>query len=260
MSQTVAAAAARPARGGREIGVLAFSLAATVAAAVPLLHTGSYALVGLLGVAFALGWVFLASQFGYTGGFRRLVAARDGSSLAAGLLVPAVAPAASAATATTAWQNGSFHVDTPNVVRRSDLVLGAPNSQAAQSLPLGNGSLGAAAWAAGGFTAQLNRADTLPGRKSPGQVQIPGLSRLTGASDFHGALDTARGSYMAQNRQGETTEIPLLSLSIGIVSSEVSRIESFAHLASRAAEVKHAAKAQVGNAIVRDRRLIERPS
>ncbi|WP_327288198.1 hypothetical protein [Streptomyces sp. NBC_01198] len=113
--------------------------------------------------------------------------------LAAGLLVPAVAPTATAATPTTAWQNGSYHVDTPNVVRRSDIVLGSPNSQAAQSLPLGNGSLGVAAWAAGGFTAQLNRSDTLPGRKSPGQVQIPGLSRLTGASDFKGTLDLYTG-------------------------------------------------------------------
>jgi hypothetical protein len=107
--------------------------------------------------------------------------------------VPAVSPPAAAASATTAWQHGSFHVDTPNVVRRSDIVLGKPNTAAAQSLPLGNGSLGAAAWAAGGFTAQLNRADTLPGRKSPGQVTIPGLSTLTGASDFKGTLDLYTG-------------------------------------------------------------------
>ena len=113
--------------------------------------------------------------------------------LAAGLLVPAASHPAAAATATTAWQNGAFHVDTPNVVRRSDIVLGRPNTQGAQSMPLGNGSLGAAAWAAGGFTAQLNRADTLPGRKSPGQVQIPGLSTLTGAADFKGSLDLYTG-------------------------------------------------------------------
>ena len=113
--------------------------------------------------------------------------------LAAGLLVPAASHPAAAATATTAWQNGAFHVDTPNVVRRSDIVLGRPNTQGAQSMPLGNGSLGAAAWAAGGFTAQLNRADTLPGRKSPGQVQIPGLSTLTGAADFKGSLDLCTG-------------------------------------------------------------------
>ncbi|MEU6853098.1 hypothetical protein ABZ901_24605 [Actinacidiphila alni] len=113
--------------------------------------------------------------------------------LAAGLLVPAAAPPATAAGPTTAWQNGAFHVDTPNVVRRSNIVLGSPNTAAAQSLPLGNGSLGAAAWAADGFTAQLNRADTLPGRKSPGQVRIPGLSALTGASDFKGSLDVYSG-------------------------------------------------------------------
>jgi hypothetical protein len=113
--------------------------------------------------------------------------------LAAGLLVPAVSQPAAAATTTTAWQSGSFHVDTPNVIRRSDIVLGAPNSAAAQSLPLGNGSLGVAAWAAGGFTAQLNRSDTLPDRKSPGQVQIPGLSALTGAADFKGSLDIYTG-------------------------------------------------------------------
>ncbi|WP_235796298.1 fascin domain-containing protein [Streptomyces fuscigenes] len=113
--------------------------------------------------------------------------------LAASFLVPAAAPPAEAATATTAWQNGSFHVDTPNVVRRSNIVLGKANTAAAQSLPLGNGSLGVAAWAAGGFTAQLNRSDTLPGRKSPGQVQIPGLSALTGASDFKGSLDLYSG-------------------------------------------------------------------
>jgi uncharacterized membrane protein YedE/YeeE len=91
MSQAAAVAVARPARGGRETGVLVFAVAATVAAGIPLLRTGSYALVGLLGVAFALGWVFLTAEFGYTAGFRRLVAARDGSSLAPGLLVAAVA-------------------------------------------------------------------------------------------------------------------------------------------------------------------------
>jgi hypothetical protein len=53
------------------------------------------------------------------------------------------------------------------VVSRSDIVLGSPNSAADQSLQLGNGALGVAAWAANGFTAQLNRSDTLPGRLSP---------------------------------------------------------------------------------------------
>ncbi|WP_198035216.1 ricin-type beta-trefoil lectin domain protein [Streptacidiphilus rugosus] len=100
---------------------------------------------------------------------------------------------ASAASTSTAWTNGSFSVDAANLVREADIVLGAPNTAATQSMPLGNGTLGAAVWAANGFTAQLNRADTFPGRKSPGWLQIPGLSQITSASDFTGAVDPYDG-------------------------------------------------------------------
>ncbi|MGY4911609.1 RICIN domain-containing protein [Micromonospora aurantiaca (nom. illeg.)] len=98
---------------------------------------------------------------------------------------------------TTAWQAGRFVVDTPNVVRRSTVVLNRPNTNASEFVPLGNGSLGVAAWAANGFTAQLNRNDTLPDRKSPGWVVIPGLSRLTGAADYRGSLDLHDGTMRA---------------------------------------------------------------
>jgi len=73
--------------------------------------------------------------------------------------------------------------------------------------------------------------------------------------EFHGKADSQRRFYIGQNRSGETQEIGLLSLSVAIVSSEVNRIDSFAQLASLAAEIKHAAKMQAGNSIVRDRRL-----
>jgi Cellulose binding domain/Putative Ig domain len=118
---------------------------------------------------------------------------------AGGLAGPATAAslgtarAAAAASLTTAWQNGAFSMNTGGVVSRSDVVLGAPNTSAAQFLPLGNGSLGVAAWAANGFTAQLNRSDTMPYRLSPGQVQIPGLSAMTSASNFSGRLDLYNG-------------------------------------------------------------------
>ena len=72
------------------------------------------------------------------------------------------------------------------MVSRSDVVLGQPNTADTQSLPLGNGSLGVAEWAANGFTAQLNRSDTMPNRLSPGQVNIPGLAAMTSASNFIG--------------------------------------------------------------------------
>jgi hypothetical protein len=128
---------------------------------------------------------------------RRLLATVAGCVLvAATTLVTAVlgtAPAASAASETTAWQNGAFSVNTAGVVSESDIFLGQPNTADSQSLPLGNGSLGVAAWAANGFTAQLNRSDTMPYRLSPGQVQIPGLEAMTSASDFTGTLDLYNG-------------------------------------------------------------------
>ncbi|MFJ2865592.1 glycosyl hydrolase family 95 catalytic domain-containing protein [Kitasatospora sp. NPDC087314] len=111
----------------------------------------------------------------------------------AGLGLAPATTASAAGPGSTAWSDGGFSVDTPDVVRRSDIVLGAANTSASQFVPLGNGTLGAAVWAANGFTAQLNRSDTFPARKSPGQVVIPGLSRLTGAADFSGYLDVYDG-------------------------------------------------------------------
>jgi hypothetical protein len=128
--------------------------------------------------------------------FDRALAVTTSAALAAGILVITAvsgAPAASAASLTTAWHNGTFAENTSGVVSRSDIVLGRPNTTNSQSLPLGNGSLGVAAWAANGFTAQLNRSDTQPHRLSPGQVQIPGLAPMTSASNFTGALDLYNG-------------------------------------------------------------------
>ena len=128
---------------------------------------------------------------------QRLLASAAACLIAvAAVLVTAVlggTPAASAASVTTAWQNGAFSENTGGVVSRSDVVLGQPNTTDSQSLPLGNGSLGVAAWAAGGFTAQLNRSDTMPDRLSPGQVNIPGLAPMTSASNFSGTLDLYNG-------------------------------------------------------------------
>lgn len=111
-------------------------------------------------------------------------------TVVAGLvLTGVVTTSAHAATGTTAWRDGAFSVNAPNLVRRADVVLGSPNAKPEQALPLGNGVLGAAVWAAGGFTAQLNRSDTQPLRLSPGWLTIPGLAKLTGAADFKAHLD-----------------------------------------------------------------------
>jgi hypothetical protein len=98
--------------------------------------------------------------------------------------------------ATTAWRDGTLHLNTARVVRESDIVLGRPNTKATEALPLGNGRLGAAVWSADGMTIQLNRADTFPHRLSPGQITIPGLAKLTNAPDYSGHLDLYNGAFV----------------------------------------------------------------
>lgn len=97
-------------------------------------------------------------------------------------------PVGDMTTSATAWRNGRFEVDRSGVVSRSDLVFAQPNFTAHESVPLGNGTLGAAVWADQGFTAQLNRNDTMPDRKSPGQLVIPGLGRLAAGADYQARL------------------------------------------------------------------------
>ncbi len=97
---------------------------------------------------------------------------------------------------TTAWKDGHFAMDTSGVVGRSDIVLGEPNVKPEEAMPMGNGRLGVSVWSAEGFTAQLNRGDTLPHRDSPGQVVIPGLAALTSAADFKGRLDLFNGTLI----------------------------------------------------------------
>jgi hypothetical protein len=125
---------------------------------------------------------------------RSFIGAGAALALAALLLSAGGLTRAAAATGlTTAWRDGSFAENTAGVVGRSDVVIKQPDFSPAQYLPLGNGSLGVAAWAANGFTAQLNRDDTFPDRKSPGQVEIPGLAAMAMAPDFTGRLDVYDG-------------------------------------------------------------------
>ncbi len=97
---------------------------------------------------------------------------------------------------TTAWKAGHFAVDAAGLVSRSEVVLGHPNPLTQEAMPMGNGRLGIAVWSGDGFTAQLNREDTLPHRDSPGQLVIPGLATLTSAGDFSGRLDLYNGTLV----------------------------------------------------------------
>src|SRR5260370_26256333 len=65
-----------------------------------------------------------------------------------------------------------------------------------ESMPLGNGRLGVGVWSQDGYTAQINRQDTLPKRLSPGQIVLPGLNKLASAADYHGRLDLYNGEFV----------------------------------------------------------------
>jgi hypothetical protein len=118
--------------------------------------------------------------------------------LIAGLAALAAAAPAAQAAPSTAWIGNQFRVDVPNVVKRANIVVGSPPAQPAQLMPLGNGQMGAAVWGASGFTAQINRIDTWPTRRSPGQVTIPGLQALTSASDYSASVDLYDAIYRQQ--------------------------------------------------------------
>jgi hypothetical protein len=118
--------------------------------------------------------------------------------LLTGLTAVAFAQSAAPPGVTTAWRQGRFHVDVAAVIARSNIVLQKPNLDAGQAMPLGNGRLGVAIWSADGLTAQLNRADTLPDRLSPGQVTIPGVAPLIHAKDYSGRLDLYHGEFREQ--------------------------------------------------------------
>ncbi len=75
---------------------------------------------------------------------------------------------------------------------------------------------------------------------------------------LHYPEDIERGYYISKNRKGEVEKFNLLSLSIGIVSTGERQINSYAHIASIASEVKAAAKAlhaSTGRSVIfKDRR------
>jgi hypothetical protein len=102
------------------------------------------------------------------------------------------------ACAIAAPAEGSFFAQRRGVVERSTIVLERPNEKPVEAMPLGNGRLGAAVWAQDGLTVQLNRADTLPARLSPGQIHLPGLTRLTRSADYRGSLNLYDGEFTEQ--------------------------------------------------------------
>jgi alpha-L-fucosidase 2 len=80
-----------------------------------------------------------------------------------------------------------------SIAARASISIEQPNILPTQAVGLGNGRLGAAFWSAQGLTLQLNRADTLPERRSPGQVSFPDLGILVKDRHFRGRLNLEDG-------------------------------------------------------------------
>lgn len=74
---------------------------------------------------------------------------------------------------------------------------------------------------------------------------------------FHPEEECRQGSYTSLDRAGNTQQFGLLSLSIGVVSTEIHHISSFAEVSSIAGDLKKRAKETSGSVIVRDRRSAE---
>ena len=71
---------------------------------------------------------------------------------------------------------------------------------------------------------------------------------------FYSEADRNNGYILAKNRQGVEEKMPLISVSIGIVTNEHRRIEHVAQIGEIGAEIKTYAKSLDGSAYVKDKR------
>lgn len=72
---------------------------------------------------------------------------------------------------------------------------------------------------------------------------------------FYTARELERGRVRITNRHGDEEDVPLLSLSIGVVSTGRAGLDDYRKIAHISAEVKKMAKAIPGNSLFVDRRL-----
>ncbi len=75
-----------------------------------------------------------------------------------------------------------------------------------------------------------------------------------GKLEFYSEEDRDRGYIVAKNRQGQVTQVPLLGVSIAVITNEIRTFTHVAQLSSIAAELKHYAKSLGGSVYVKDRR------
>lgn len=76
---------------------------------------------------------------------------------------------------------------------------------------------------------------------------------------FYNDTDRKKGFIIAKDRQGKEQKIPLLSISIGVVTNEFRRLEHVAQIGEIGAELKSYAKQQSKSNYVIDKRKVSRP-
>ncbi len=75
---------------------------------------------------------------------------------------------------------------------------------------------------------------------------------------FYAPNDYKNGFIIAHDRQGKEQQIPLLSISIGVVTNESRKIEHIAEIGEIGAELKEYAKSLERSNYVKDKRAIEK--
>jgi diguanylate cyclase (GGDEF)-like protein len=78
------------------------------------------------------------------------------------------------------------------------------------------------------------------------------------APDFYNETDRKKGYIIARNRQGMEQKIPLVSVSIGVVTNETRKIEHVAQIGEIGAELKSLAKNMERSNYIKDKRRTER--
>ncbi|MBN1984318.1 MAG: sensor domain-containing diguanylate cyclase, partial [Chitinivibrionales bacterium] len=78
-------------------------------------------------------------------------------------------------------------------------------------------------------------------------------------SEFYNPQDRQNGYIISKNRQGETLKFPIMTISIAIVNSEKTFVESYIQVGEIAAELKKYAKSFQQSNVVIDRRGSKKP-
>jgi len=75
-----------------------------------------------------------------------------------------------------------------------------------------------------------------------------------GIADLHDAEDLARGALLTRTRTGETTEVPLITLTVALIVGVRRRYAHAAEMSDALAELKRHGKRQEGSVVVEERR------